>query len=78
LKTALGDGSHWYFRNRGRHVMLWQRGPWFFSVETKLSSEETTVNQERQFNDQVLSQLRTELAARKFERRATQASGVMK
>jgi hypothetical protein len=78
LKTSLGDGSHWYFRNRGRHAMLWQRGPWFFAVETKLSSEDTTAFQERQFNDQVLSQLRTELAARKFERRATHASGVMK
>jgi hypothetical protein len=78
LKSALGDGSHWYFRHKNRHCMLWQRGNWLFGVETKLASQETSLYQEKQFNEQVLTQLSTELAARKFEQGGTKVSGVMR
>lgn len=78
IRTALGDGAHWYFRHKRRYSMFWRQGPWFFAVETKLGPSQVTVDQEKQFSDQVLSRLRIELAARKFERRATHASGVMR
>lgn len=63
VKTALGDGAHWFFRSRGRYVMLWQRGPYVFAVETKLATPNATLFQERQFQDQVLSALSRSLGA---------------
>jgi hypothetical protein len=78
VKSGLGDGAHWYFRSKNRHCMLWQKGTWFFAVETKLAAQDASLYQERQFNEQVLSQLQAELAARKFEHRGTKVSGVMR
>jgi len=63
VKTALGGGAHWFYKKKGRYCMLWQQGPWFFAVETKLSSDEATLYQEKQFSDQVLSGLRAQLSA---------------
>lgn len=63
VKTALGDGAHWFFKSRGRYVMLWQRGPYVFAVETKLAAPAATLFQERQFQDQVLGALSLSLGA---------------
>lgn len=63
VKTALGGGAHWFFKKKGRYCMLWQQGSWFFALETKLSSDEASLYQEKQFSDQVLSGLRTQLSA---------------
>jgi hypothetical protein len=63
VKSGLGDGAHWFFRSRGRYVMLWQRGPWIFAVETKLAAPTTSIFQERQFQDQVLHSLGRSLGA---------------
>jgi hypothetical protein len=63
VRTALGDGAHWFFRRKGRHAMLWRQGVWFIAVETKLAEEETTFQQEKQFMDQVLAGLRYGLEA---------------
>lgn len=62
VKTGLGGGAHWFFKKKGRYVMLWQQGPWFFAVETKLASDEATLYQEKQLSDQVLNGLRGDLA----------------
>ncbi|MBK6685626.1 MAG: hypothetical protein IPG45_14245 [Deltaproteobacteria bacterium] len=63
VKTALGDGAHWFFKSRGRYVMLWQSGPYVFAVETKLATPAATLFQERQFQDQVLGALSISLGA---------------
>lgn len=63
VKTALGGGAHWFFKKKGRYCMLWQQGSWFFALETKLSSDDASLYQEKQFSDQVLSGLRTQLSA---------------
>lgn len=63
VRSALGDGGHWFFRHRDRICMLWQRGRWFFSVETRLGADDTSIGQEAQFSEQVLNALRTELFA---------------
>jgi hypothetical protein len=62
VKTGLGGGAHWFFKKKGRYVMLWQQGTWFFAVETKLASDEATLYQEKQFTDQVLTGLRQDLS----------------
>lgn len=62
IRCGLGDGGHWFFESRGRATMLWQRGPWFIAVETRLGTEGTTFVQEAQFNEQVLGALRSALA----------------
>lgn len=61
VRSALGDGAHWFFRHKGRFCMLWQKGPWFFSVETKLGAESPSIGQEAQFSEQVLTALRNQL-----------------
>lgn len=40
VASTLGAGAHWAYRKKGRTVMLWQRGAWFFSVETLASTPE--------------------------------------
>lgn len=64
IETALGDGAHWFFEKRRRHVMLWQRGSWVFAVETRLDAKKGTLFQEKQFLDQVLRSLALDLGSR--------------
>ena len=64
IETALGDGAHWFFEKRRRHVMLWQRGSWVFAVETRLDADKATLFQEKQFLDQVLRSLAHDLGSR--------------
>lgn len=63
VKSALRDGAHWFFRNGERYCMLWQRGGWFFAVETRLSGEEASIYQQKQFSEQVLLTLGAQLDA---------------
>lgn len=62
VKSDLGQGAHWFFRKKGRYVMLWQRGPWFFGVEARLAQPDATPEQQKQFLDQVLASLRQGLS----------------
>jgi hypothetical protein len=62
VKSDLGPGAHWFFRKKGRYVTLWQRGPWFFGVETRLAKPGATPEEEKQFLDQVLASLRQGLS----------------
>ena len=62
VKSDLGPGAHWFFRKKGRYVLLWQRGPWFFGVESRLAQPDVTADQEKKFLDQVLASLRQGLS----------------
>jgi hypothetical protein len=61
VRSGLGDGAHWFFRHRSRYCMLWQRGRWFFAVETRLGADAPSIAQEVQFSEQVLTALRNAL-----------------
>lgn len=61
VKSALGDGAHWFFRNDGRVCLLWQRGRWLFALESKLDGPEPTLSNEVQLSRQVLESLRRSL-----------------
>lgn len=57
LRSELGEGAHWFFRHRGRYVMIWQVGVRLFAVETRLDTPASPL-QQVQFLDQVLQGLR--------------------
>ncbi len=63
VKSGLRDGAHWFFRHDDRYCMLWQRGRWFFSVETRLAVEDASIHQQKQFSEQVLAALGRQLDA---------------
>lgn len=62
VQTDLGEGAHWFFRKKGRYVMLWQRGPWFFGVETRLAQTDAGPQDEKRFLDEVVGALRQGLS----------------
>lgn len=39
VRTAMGDGAHWWFVRAQRGCLLWRRGRWFFALETKTVDE---------------------------------------
>jgi hypothetical protein len=39
VRTALGDGAHWWFVRQRRGALLWQRGRWFFALETRADDD---------------------------------------
>lgn len=62
VQSDLGEGAHWFFRKKGRYVMLWQRGPWFFGVESRLADPEANAADEKRFLNEVLTALRRGLS----------------
>lgn len=43
VRSALGDGAHWWFVRQGRGCLLWRRDRWFFALETTApASADTT------------------------------------
>lgn len=62
VQSDLGPGAHWFFRKKGRYVMLWQRGPWFFGVESRLAKPDAAAADEKRFLYDVLGALRAALS----------------
>ncbi len=71
VKSDLGPGAHWFYRHRGRCIMLWQSNRWFIAVETRLDDNGASVFQQKQFNEQVLDAL-----ARSLDRLSSLPQGV--
>jgi hypothetical protein len=57
IKSDLGDGAHWFFTRRDRATWLWQRGPWFLAVDTRLAVEDLAPLQRLGLSEQVLEAL---------------------
>jgi len=62
VQSDLGDGAHWFFRKKGRYVVLWQRGPWFFGIESRLAQTDARPEDEKRFLDEVVRSLRQGLS----------------
>ena len=60
LKSALGDGAHWFFKRKNRFCMLWQRSGWLIAVETRFAGD-GKLFQQTQFSQEVLRSLERQL-----------------
>ncbi|MEM7675534.1 MAG: polymer-forming cytoskeletal protein [Myxococcota bacterium] len=61
VKSALGDGAHWFFKRRDRLCMLWQRGHWVLAVETRVAKPKADLFHQLQFSERVLRSLEQKL-----------------
>ena len=62
VKTALGDGAHWFFKKRNRYCMIWQKASWILAVEARLSDRQANLFEQVQFVQQVLRSLEQALS----------------